>query len=78
MSSDTEPDQIQIIKWSEASEVETSSRKSNSEQNSKISEASEQEVRSRNSDSEQQYVKLQKLLALSEEIIRTQKINIRS
>ena len=55
-SSDTEPDQIQIIKWSEASEVETRSRKSNSEQNSKISEASEQEVRSRSSDSEQRYV----------------------
>ena len=73
MSSDTKPDQIQIIKWSEASEVETRSRKSNSEQNSKISEASEQEVHSRSSDSEQQYVKLQKLLALSEETIRTQK-----
>ena len=72
-SSDTEPDQIQIIKWSEASEVETRSRKSNSEQNSKISEASEQEVRSRSSDSEQRYVKLQKFSALSEETIRTQK-----
>ena len=33
--------------------METRSRKSNSEQNSKISEASEQEVRSRSSDSEQ-------------------------
>jgi len=74
-SSDTESYQIQIIR---RPEVETRSRKSNSEQNSKISEASEQEVRSRSSDSEQQYVKLQKLLALSEEIIRTQKINIRS
>ena len=57
MSSDTKPDQIQIIKWSEASEVETSSRKSNSEHNSKVSEASEQEVSSRSSDSYQRYLK---------------------
>ncbi|KAI5442571.1 hypothetical protein KIW84_011571 [Lathyrus oleraceus] len=49
-SSDTESYQIQIIR---RPEVETRSRKSNSEQNSKISEASEQEVRSRSSDSEQ-------------------------
>ena len=56
MSSDTEPDQIQIIRRPEASEVETRSRKSNSEQNSKISEASEQEVSSRSSDSEQCYL----------------------
>ena len=53
--------------------METRSRKSNSEQNSKVSEASEQEVRSRSSDSEQRYVKLQKFSALSEETIRTQK-----
>ena len=72
-SSDTESYQIQIIRRPEASEVETRSRKSNSEQNSKVSEASEQEVRSRSSDSEQRYVKLQKFSALSEEIIRTQK-----
>ena len=56
MSSDTEPDQKHIIIWSEASEVETSSRKSNSEQNSKVSEASEQEVSSRSSDFEQCYL----------------------
>ena len=43
MSSDTKLDQIQIIKWSEASEVETRSRKSNSEQNSNTLVASEQE-----------------------------------
>ena len=57
MSSDTEPDQKHIIIWSEATEVETRSRKSNSEQNSKVSEASEQEVSSRCSDSEQRYLK---------------------
>ena len=56
MSSDTKLDQIQIIKWSEASEVETRSRKSNSEQNIKVSEASGQVVSSRSFDSEQSFV----------------------
>jgi len=56
MSSDTKQDQIQNIKWSEASEVETMSRSSNSEQNIKVSEASGQVVSSRSSDSEQRYV----------------------
>ena len=49
-SSDTESYQIQIIRRSEASEVETRSRSSNSEQNSRTSEASEEEVHSRSSD----------------------------
>jgi hypothetical protein len=55
-SSDTESYQIQIIRRSEASEVETRSRSSNSEQNSRISEASEEGVHSRSSDSEQRYI----------------------
>ncbi|KAI5402797.1 hypothetical protein KIW84_050413 [Lathyrus oleraceus] len=54
-SSDTESYQIQIIRRSEASEVETRSRSSNSEQNSRISEASEEEVHPRSSDSEQRH-----------------------
>jgi hypothetical protein len=56
MSSDTKQDQIQNIKWSEASEVETMSRSSNSEQNIKVSEASGQVVSSRSFDSEQSFV----------------------
>ena len=64
MSSDTKPDQIQIIRRSEASEVETRSRKSNSEQNSKVSEASEQEVSSRSSDSEQRHIQIPEALSV--------------
>ncbi|KAI5445993.1 hypothetical protein KIW84_014002 [Lathyrus oleraceus] len=52
----TESYQIQIIRRSEASEVETRSRSSNSEQNSRTSEASEEEVHSISSDSEQRYI----------------------
>jgi hypothetical protein len=55
-SSDTESYQIQIIRRSEASEVETRSRSFNSKQNNRISEASEEEVHSRSSDSEQRYI----------------------
>ena len=68
-TSDTKIYQIQIIRRSEASEVETRSRKSNSEQNSKVSEASEQEVALEVLTLNNAISKLQKLSALSEETI---------